>query len=101
MFHSITNKLYKLNDELDVYPGHDYMPGGRIVWEKAKLGEHKKTNVQINLETTEEAFVSFRDKRDSGLAAPKLLLQSVQFNAWGGNSLKEETPFLKIPLRKK
>lgn len=101
MFHSISNKLYKLNDELDIYPGHDYMPGGRIVWEKAKLKEHKDQNVQITTKTTEDEFVNFRNNRDSGLAAPRLLLQSVQFNAWAGVSLYEEQSFLKIPLRKK
>ena len=101
MFNSISNKLYKLSDELDIYPGHDYMPGGRIVWEKAKLKEHKDHNVQITAKTTEDEFVNFRDKRDSGLAAPRLLLQSVQFNAWAGVSLFEEKSFLKIPLRKK
>ncbi len=101
MFNSISNKLYKLDDNIDVYPGHDYMPGGRIVWEKAKLKEHKDGNVQITKNTTESEFVGFRDGRDSGLAAPNLLLQSVQFNAWAGELLEKDKEFIKIPLRKK
>ena len=101
MYHSIANKLYALKDDLDVYPGHDYMPGDRMVWEKAKLGLHKRSNVQIHMETSEEDFVNFRNKRDSGLAAPKLLLPSVQFNAWAGKAIDEKVAFFKIPLRKK
>lgn len=99
LYHSIQNKIYTLNDNIRVYPGHDYMPGDRMVWESASVKTHKEENVQIKPETKEAEFVAFRDGRDNGLAAPKLLLQSVQFNAWAGKAINEKTSFLKIPLR--
>lgn len=98
MFESI-KRLYQLNDNIEVYPGHDYMPGGRIVQTNASLREHKDSNVQITANTKKEDFVAFRDKRDAGLAAPTLLLQSVQFNAWGADEINAESPKLTIPLR--
>lgn len=98
MYASI-NKVYNLPDNVQVYPGHDYQPGGRIVWDHAPLKLHKEANVHMNQDTSEDQFTSFRDGRDSGLAAPVLLLQSVQFNAWGGKLFNEEAPLLNIPLR--
>lgn len=99
MYNSIANKVYNLSDNVQVYPGHDYQPGGRMVWEHASLKEHREANIHITKETTKEQFQSFRDGRDSGLAAPMLLLQSVQFNAWAGKLFNEENPLLHIPLR--
>lgn len=98
--YSSLKKVYALDDDVLVYPGHDYMPGGRMVWDRARLGLHKKENIQMNSETTESDFCGRRDTRDAGLAAPQLLLQSVQFNAWGGALPGEGgDDFLKIPLR--
>lgn len=98
MYESI-QKVYALNEDIEIYPGHDYMPGGRIVQSHASLKEHKDANVQITSSTSKEEFTSFRDKRDAGLAAPNLLLQSVQFNAWGAQELNAKEPMLNIPLR--
>jgi glyoxylase-like metal-dependent hydrolase (beta-lactamase superfamily II) len=98
MYSSI-QKIYKLEDNIQVYPGHDYMPGGRIVWDHTSLAEHKNRNVHIQESTTEDEFTNFRNGRDSGLAAPNLLLQSVQFNAWAAKFKNGETKFLKMPLR--
>jgi glyoxylase-like metal-dependent hydrolase (beta-lactamase superfamily II) len=98
MFESI-QKVFSLEDNIQVYPGHDYMPGGRIVWDHTSLKEHKDGNVHINAKTTKEEFTTFRNNRDAGLAAPNLLLQSVQFNAWAAKFRNNETPFLKMPLR--
>jgi glyoxylase-like metal-dependent hydrolase (beta-lactamase superfamily II) len=101
MYNSL-KKIYSLDDSISVYPGHDYMPGGRMVWDNARLGLHKKENVQFKEGTSEEGFCKRRDARDAGLAAPNLLLQSVQFNAWGGKLPGEGgDEFLKIPLRVK
>lgn len=99
MYDSIMNKIYSLDENIMVYPGHDYMPGGRIVRIGASLREHKGANIHIDQNTSKEQFVSFRDARDRSLAAPNLLLQSVQFNAWASEQLNEKAPFLKIPIR--
>jgi glyoxylase-like metal-dependent hydrolase (beta-lactamase superfamily II) len=102
MFHSIHDKIYKLPKETLIYPGHDYMPGGRIVWEATTLENHLNNNIHITPSTSETEYTTMRDARDATLDAPVLLLQSVQFNAWGGKMLKDKEPqFLKMPLRKK
>lgn len=99
MYNSL-KKIYELDDSVMVYPGHDYMPGGRMVWDRARLGLHKKENIQFKEGISEQEFCGKRDSRDAGLAAPNLLLQSVQFNAWGGKLPGEGgDDFLKIPLR--
>lgn len=99
MYNSL-RKVYELDDKIMVYPGHDYMPGGRMVWDRARLGLHKRENIQMKDDTSESEFCGRRDNRDAGLAAPNLLLQSVQFNAWGGALPGEGgDDFLKIPLR--
>lgn len=100
--YSSLKRIYQLDDSILVYPGHDYMPGGRMVWDRARLGLHKRENVQFKEGTEEKDFCTRRDSRDASLAAPQLLLQSVQFNAWGGKLPgKGGDSFLKIPLRLK
>lgn len=101
MYQSLV-KVYELSDDILVYPGHDYMPGGRMVWDNAPLAVQKSSNVQFRVGDGEEQFCSKRDARDATLSAPALLLQSVQFNVWGAKLPGEGgEPFFKIPLRLK
>ncbi|MFP5520336.1 MAG: MBL fold metallo-hydrolase [Bdellovibrionia bacterium] len=95
-------KLYQLPDETRVFVGHDYQPGGRGVEYETTIGESKRNNIQIKAETTKQDFVDFRNRRDKTLAAPKLLLPSVQVNINAGKLPQAENngvPYLKIPLR--
>ncbi|CAM9988017.1 unnamed protein product [Chrysoparadoxa australica] len=98
MYNSL-QRIYSLEGDYKVYPGHDYMPGGRIVWDQAPLSLHRKENTMFNENTSKEEFIANRNARDSKLEAPNILLQSVQFNAWGGELPREKTVFLKMPLR--
>lgn len=94
-------KLYQLPDSTRVFTGHDYMPNGRALMFKSTIGEEKKRNIQIHTQTTKEEFVNFRIERDKTLAAPKLLLPSVQVNIDAGHLPKPEcngTRYLKIPI---
>ncbi|MDH3641053.1 MAG: hypothetical protein OES38_03100, partial [Gammaproteobacteria bacterium] len=53
-------------------------------------------------QTDEDTFVALREKRDSQLAAPRLLLPSVQFNMRGARLPPPEDNgvcYLKIPVR--
>lgn len=95
-------KLYKLPDHYRVFVGHDYLPNGRPLAFESTIGEEKRKNVQLNAETTREQFVAFRDARDKSLAAPRLLLPSVQVNIDAGHLPKADssgTSYLKIPVR--
>ncbi len=95
-------KLYKLPDATRVFVGHDYMPNGRPVACESTVGEEKRNNVQITVETSRTEFVAFRTGRDKTLAAPRLLLPSVQINIDAGRLPKVDgsgARFLKIPVR--
>lgn len=102
LYTSVHEKLYKLPDHYRVFVGHDYMPGGRPMAFESTIGEEKAKNVQLKVETTRDQFVDFRNKRDKSLAAPRLLLPSVQLNIDAGKLPAEDTNgsrYLKIPVR--
>lgn len=102
LYNSVHEKLYKLPDHFKVFVGHDYMPNGRALAFETTIGEEKRKNIQLNIETTRAQFVEFRNKRDKTLAAPRLLLPSVQVNIDAGNLPAAEnngTRYLKIPVR--
>jgi glyoxylase-like metal-dependent hydrolase (beta-lactamase superfamily II) len=103
LYTSVHDKLYKLPDETRVFVGHDYQPGGRPVAFETTIGEEKRSNIQLSEKTTREEFVAFRNRRDESLAAPRLLLPSVQVNIDAGHLPKAESngvSYLKIPVRK-
>lgn len=102
LYHSVHEKIYQLPDDFQVYVGHDYMPNGRPLAFKSTIGEEKFKNIQLRVETTQEQFVSFRTNRDRTLAAPRLLLPSVQINIDAGKLPAPESngiAYLKIPLK--
>ena len=81
--------------------GHDYQPGGREVMNLATVAEEKANNIHIKEGVTEEEFTAFRRARDSELAAPKLLFQSIQLNIDAGDLPDAEDSgkaYLKIPV---
>ena len=84
LYHSVHKVLYALPDATRVFVGHDYQPNGRALRFETTIGAEKRANVQLSIETTREAFVSFRRTRDAGFAAPRLLFPSVQVNIDAG-----------------
>jgi len=102
LYHSVKDKIYQLPDHFRVFVGHDYLPSGRDLAFQSSIGEEKRKNFQLNAETKKEDFVEFRNKRDKTLAAPKLLLPSVQVNINAGQLPEADSSgvrFLKIPIR--
>lgn len=102
LYDSISKQLYVLPEETKVFVGHDYMPGGRAPAWESTIGEQKRKNIHLNVETSESDFVHFREGRDAGLPAPKLLLPSVQVNINAGYLPPAEpngVSYLKIPVR--
>jgi glyoxylase-like metal-dependent hydrolase (beta-lactamase superfamily II) len=85
LYDSITSRIYRLNPDTRVFVGHDYQPNGRPVQFETTVGEQRNSNVQLSAETSREDFVHFRNERDKGLRAPRLLFQSVQVNIAGGD----------------
>jgi glyoxylase-like metal-dependent hydrolase (beta-lactamase superfamily II) len=78
-------KILALPGETRIFVGHDYKAHGRdaYAWETS-VAEERARNVQVHDGVSEEAFVAARKKRDAGLAAPRLLLPSLQVNIRGG-----------------
>lgn len=81
---------------------HDYKAPGRdtYAWETT-VAEQRAKNVQIHDAISEEEFVTARQARDATLAAPVLLLPSIQVNIHAGHLPKpaqNNRRYLKIPL---
>lgn len=53
MYHSLFDKLRKLDDKIEVYPGHDYGPKPH-----STIGDEKRTNYVLEKRTLEE-FMQF------------------------------------------
>ncbi|MBF2052447.1 MAG: MBL fold metallo-hydrolase [Candidatus Sericytochromatia bacterium] len=99
---SIHDKLYGLPDATRVFVGHDYQPGGRELRYETTIGKSKHENIYLKADTSRDDFVSMRTERDKGLAAPKLLLPSVQVNINAGKLPPADdngVSYLKIPIR--
>lgn len=100
LFASVQQRIYQLPDETRIFVGHDYQPGGRELRYQTTVGEQKRANVALKADTRQVDFVTFREKRDATLPAPKLLFQSVQVNIDAGR-LPEPVNgirYLKMPL---
>jgi glyoxylase-like metal-dependent hydrolase (beta-lactamase superfamily II) len=78
-------RLLALPPETRLFMCHDYKAPGREVylWETT-VAEERAKNVQIREGVSEEAFVADRQRRDKALAAPRLLLPSIQVNIRAG-----------------
>jgi len=95
-------RLLSLPRETKLYMCHDYLPEGRTEyrWETT-VGEQIDANIHLK-DTGEETFVHLREARDAKLAAPRLLLPSIQVNIRAGRFPKAEANgvrYLRIPVR--
>ncbi len=95
--------ILDLPGETRVFLCHDYLAPGRdkYAWETT-VAEERARNVHVHDGIDEDTFVAMRTERDRGLAAPRLLLPSVQVNIRAGHLPPAEpngTHYLKIPLR--
>jgi glyoxylase-like metal-dependent hydrolase (beta-lactamase superfamily II) len=82
---------------------HDYKAPGRdhYAWETT-VAEERARNLHVRQGTREEEFVAMRNARDAKLAAPLLLLPSIQVNIRAGNFPPAESNgvhYLKVPVK--
>lgn len=96
-------RLLALPAETRLFMCHDYKAPGRdyFAWEST-VAEQRKRNIHVRDGISEDEFVSMREKRDATLAAPKLLLPSIQVNIRAGHLPPAESngvSYLKIPVR--
>ncbi|ADG09429.1 MBL fold metallo-hydrolase [Caulobacter segnis] len=95
-------KVLDLPPETRIFVGHDYLPEGRsdYRWETT-VAEERARNIHVHDGVEEADFVALRQARDATLAAPTLILPSLQVNIRAG-ALPDPTPagnvFLRIPV---
>jgi hypothetical protein len=82
---------------------HDYKAPGRdcYAWEST-VAEERARNVHVHDGVSMDEFVAMRQRRDATLAAPTLLLPSIQVNIRAGRWPAAESNgvrYLKIPMR--
>lgn len=103
LFRSI-RKLVAMPTETRLFMCHDYLPkDGRdhFAWETT-VGEELAHNIHVHKGVSEDEFVAMRSARDATLAAPTLLLPSIQVNIRAGNLPPVDNDglhYLKIPVR--
>lgn len=102
LFRSI-QRLLALPRATRLFMCHDYKAPGRdhYAWETT-VGEERDRNPYIKDGIGEEAFVAMREARDAKLAAPLLLLPSIQVNMRAGRLPPPDdngVRYLKIPVR--
>jgi glyoxylase-like metal-dependent hydrolase (beta-lactamase superfamily II) len=96
LYRSVTDRLYNLPDDTRVFVGHDYQPGGRALAYESTIAAEKRGNVQLPEGRSEADFVAFRQARDAGLAAPKLLHPSLQVNIRAGHLPESAGPTFRL-----
>jgi len=96
-------RLLSLPPETRLFICHDYKAPGRdrYAWETT-VAEERARSVHVHDGVTEAEFVAMRTKRDATLAAPVLLLPSVQVNIRAGHLPPPDAngqSYLKIPVK--
>ena len=97
-------KILALPPETRIFVGHDYLPQSRdtFVWETT-VAEERARNVHVHDGVTEDDFVEMREARDKTLAAPRLILPSLQVNIRAGALPPAEADgqvYLKLPVNR-
>lgn len=95
-------RILALPPETRIFVGHDYLPAGRSspAWETT-VADERAANIHVHDGVGEEEFVKLRKARDKMLAAPKLILPSLQVNIRGGALPKPERDgriYLRTPV---
>ncbi len=95
-------KILSLPPRTRIFVGHDYLPEGRaeFAWETT-VADERARNVHVHDGVAEADFVAMRKARDKTLAAPVLILPSLQVNIRAGELPPPEPSghvFLRLPV---
>ncbi|NGM19525.1 MBL fold metallo-hydrolase [Roseomonas stagni] len=98
-------RILSLPPETRLWICHDYKAPGRdaFAWQSS-VAAQRAQNPHVKDGMTEEDFIAFRTARDATLAAPTLLLPSIQVNIRAGRFPAAEANgvrYLKIPVTPK
>jgi glyoxylase-like metal-dependent hydrolase (beta-lactamase superfamily II) len=95
-------KLLSLPPETRLFMCHDYKAPGRdaFAWETT-VAQQRRANAHIHDGIGEDEFVAMREERDRTLAAPKLLIPSIQVNMRAGRfppAGQDGVRYLRVPV---
>ena len=78
-------RIMALDPKTRIFVGHDYLPAGRseIRWETT-VAQQRAGNVHVHDGVSEAEFIALRTARDATLAAPQMILPSLQVNIRAG-----------------
>jgi glyoxylase-like metal-dependent hydrolase (beta-lactamase superfamily II) len=97
-------KILSLSPETRLFVGHDYGTKYRKMPEwVAAVEDHKRHNIHLRGNVSEDEYVTMRQERDKSLALPDRMLHVLQMNLRAGRMPEEEDDghaYLKIPLNK-
>ena len=94
-------KLLALPPQTQLYMCHDYPANGEEPSPRNTVEDQRLHNVLVNDTIDENEYIEARNKRDSQLEVPALILPSLQVNIRAGKLPNPETNnvhYLKIPL---
>jgi glyoxylase-like metal-dependent hydrolase (beta-lactamase superfamily II) len=98
LYHSI-ERILRLPDDTRVFLCHDYPDDNRELEYQTTVKIERESD--IHLRGSEEDYVAMREKRDSTLEVPHLILPSIQVNMRAGDLPPAEdngTSYLKLPI---
>lgn len=102
LYQSIQHIL-ALPPETRLFMCHDYLPNGREPQWETTVAEQRRANLMVHEGVSEQDFVAARHKKDAALAAPVLILPSLQVNIRAGQLPTAEAngiQYLKLPLNR-
>jgi len=102
MYDSV-RKILSLPESTRIFMCHDYPLEGRDIRWVVTVKDQKEKNILVHEGISKDDYVTLRNKRDEGKAAPKLLFPSVQANLRAGTfGAPEENNvrYIKIPVDK-
>jgi glyoxylase-like metal-dependent hydrolase (beta-lactamase superfamily II) len=96
-------KILSLPPQTALFMCHDYKAPGRdtYAWETT-VEAQRENNVHIKDGVSEDDFVAMRQARDAGLAAPALLMPSIQVNMRAGRFPPAESNgvrYMRVPVK--
>ena len=95
-------RIMALDPKTRIFVGHDYLPAGRseIRWETT-VAQQRAGNVHVHDGVSEAEFIALRTARDATLAAPQMILPSLQVNIRAGAlppPTAEGHTYLRLPV---
>lgn len=102
LFRSI-RRILDLPPQTRLFMCHDYQPGGREVQWETTVAAERAANLMVHDGISEDEFVAQRSSRDAKLAAPVLILPSLQVNIRAGHLPQPAANgirYLRLPLNK-